>query len=237
MAKWLVVYDTETTGLKEEDEVIQFASIFQNMETGDRMEMQSLIKPEKASITPEAFNTHKISESSLVNSPRLTEVISRWVGYSDALNCDPSDIMFAGHNVQFDARMIHKAVMQVCGSDIRKAPNVCTLSLSRRLYPDTPDHKLGTMYESITGKAPIDSHNALGDCRMAIELVTHFAEKTGKSLDELSQWLSVPMFVEKMPFGKHKGVSISKLSGGYIKWLKANITDVDVLHSLRVVHG
>ena len=75
------------------------------------------------------------------------------------------------HNASFDRGFwLHEHAL--AGSDVAvtQAPFACTLLLSRRLYPQAPNHKLGTLAQwhgiAPTGRA----HRALADAEMAAGL-------------------------------------------------------------------
>ena len=73
------------------------------------------------------------------------------------------------HNAAFD-RQFWRSELAHCGL---KAANdfACTLLLSRRLYPDAPNHKLGTLAQwfelPVSGRA----HRALADAEVAAHLL------------------------------------------------------------------
>ena len=73
------------------------------------------------------------------------------------------------HNAAFD-RQFWRSELAHCGL---VAPNdfACTLLLSRRLYPDAPNHKLGTLAQwfdlPVSGRA----HRALADAEVAAHLL------------------------------------------------------------------
>ena len=73
------------------------------------------------------------------------------------------------HNASFDRRF-WQAELALCGQPAQQ-PFACTVLLSRRLYPEAPSHKLGSLVDRFglprTGKA----HRALADAEMATELL------------------------------------------------------------------
>lgn len=75
------------------------------------------------------------------------------------------------HNASFD-RSFWQAEHALAGSDdaVVQAPFACTLLLSRRLYPEAPNHRLGTLAQwhgfTPTGRA----HRALADAETAAAL-------------------------------------------------------------------
>ena len=79
------------------------------------------------------------------------------------------DVPMVAHNASFDRRF-WQAELALCGQPAQQ-PFACTVLLSRRLYPEAPSHKLGSLVDRFglprTGKA----HRALADAEMATELL------------------------------------------------------------------
>ena len=75
------------------------------------------------------------------------------------------------HNASFDrAFWLHEHGLAESDATVTQAPFACTLLLSRRLYPQAPNHKLGTLAQW-HGIAPIGrAHRALADAEMAAGL-------------------------------------------------------------------
>jgi DNA polymerase-3 subunit epsilon len=78
------------------------------------------------------------------------------------------------HNAAFD-RQFWRAELARCGLDGAHA-FACTLLLSRRLYPQAPNHKLGTLAAwhrlPVSGRA----HRALADAEMAAHLLAQIQQ-------------------------------------------------------------
>ena len=73
------------------------------------------------------------------------------------------------HNAAFD-RQFWRSELAHCGLD---AANdfACTLLLSRRLYPDAPNHKLGTLAQWFALPVSGRAHRALADAEVAAHLL------------------------------------------------------------------
>ena len=74
------------------------------------------------------------------------------------------------HNASFDSRFYH-AEMSRSGI-AHERTFFCTMMLSRRLIPDSPNHQLGTLAEHLALSAPADGnyHRALYDVLLTVEL-------------------------------------------------------------------
>lgn len=94
------------------------------------------------------------------------------------------------HNAGFD-RGFWTAEMQRAGVDASATPFICTVKLSRRLYPDAPSHKLGNLARWAQLPDNGRAHRALADAlttaqllqRMVADLAErHAAELSGAPL-------------------------------------------------------
>ncbi|MEP2347208.1 MAG: exonuclease domain-containing protein, partial [Algoriphagus sp.] len=73
-----------------------------------------------------------------------------------------NDKVFVAHNVSFDFGFIREAFLKV-GKEL-KSPKLCTVRLSRKVFPGMKSYSLGRLCES--QKIPIEArHRAMGDAR------------------------------------------------------------------------
>jgi DNA polymerase-3 subunit epsilon len=105
-----------------------------------------------------------ITNAMVAGAPPAAQVMaeaSRFVGKTPLV----------AHNAAFDSRF-WQAELARCDLAAPQ-PFICTLLLSRRLYPQAPNHKLGSLvdYHGLprTGQA----HRALADAEMAAALLAH----------------------------------------------------------------
>jgi DNA polymerase-3 subunit epsilon len=75
----------------------------------------------------------------------------------------------AAHNAAFDKKF-WQAELTRCGQDALH-PFACTVLLSRRLYPQAPNHKLGTLAALHHLPSSGRAHRALADAEMAAHLL------------------------------------------------------------------
>jgi DNA polymerase-3 subunit epsilon len=75
------------------------------------------------------------------------------------------------HNASFD-RKFWQAELQQLGQRADH-PFACTVLLSRRLYPHSPNHQLGTLARHLGLPATGRAHRALADAEMTAELLHH----------------------------------------------------------------
>ncbi len=158
----LAVIDFETTGISpgQGDRATEVAIVI--VERGQVVDrFQSLMN---AGVRIPSFITQLtgISNAMLASAPTAAQAMaeaSRFVG----------DLPLVAHNAAFDRKFWQAELARI--DDPAAQPFVCTLLLSRRLYPQAPNHKLGTLvdYHSLprTGQA----HRALADAEMAAHLL------------------------------------------------------------------
>lgn len=156
-----------------------------------------------------AMAVHHIIESDLIGKPSYNTFRL------------PQDVSYLiGHNVDYDIKAIQK-----CDSSIQ-VKGICTLALSRMVWPDVPAHNLSALYYMITGgtdqtrKALRNAHNAAADIKFTETILRELIKATGikdmQSLYLLSEQARIPT---KMTFGKHSGMLIKDVPADYKAWL------------------
>lgn len=209
----VIVLDTETTGKGPDAEVVEVAWARVDLKVPqipiiDKFEQ--LYKPSKR-IEWGAMATHHIIPADLEGMPPSSEArIPDWAQY------------IVGHKVDYD--------WTVLGSPTGTR-RICTLALSRSLWPDLDSHSLSAMVyalasdpararESLTGSDR--AHRAYNDVRATRWLLAKILEKIGSAglqavgLWKLSEAARIP---DKLTFGRHKGTLIKDVPLDYISWL------------------
>ncbi|MFN4121046.1 PolC-type DNA polymerase III [Acidovorax sp.] len=158
----IAVIDFETTGISpgQGARATEVAIVLlDNGQVVDRF--QSLMKT-GAWIPPFITHLTGITNAMVADAPDAAEVMqeaARFVG----------DAPMVAHNASFDSKF-WQAELALAGQPAAH-PFACTVLLSRRLYPQAPSHKLGTLvdYHGLprTGQA----HRALADAEMAAALL------------------------------------------------------------------
>jgi DNA polymerase-3 subunit epsilon len=133
----LVLVDIETDGMNpSRGHILEVAVI--RVEDGVIVdEFQSLINP-GGEVPPYITRLTGITTAHIANAPQFVDV-------SDRLLEIMSGALFVAHNVRFDYSFL-KQEFQTIGVDF--APRqLCTVKLSRRLYPEQKSHKLASLIE------------------------------------------------------------------------------------------
>lgn len=215
----ILVLDTETTGL-EDPGLAEIGWSILEEDLGVVSEFSSLVKADKP-MEAGASAINGITGEMLVDAPDIGEL--PWPGGEVVLVC---------HHVAFDRPIVEPHLNIVA--------ELCTLRLARRLLPDAPDHKLGTLH-AYCGLEPSLAHRAHLDVRMVIGILDYMMEGLAEAghpmtIWEVIQWMSTPMKFTRMPFGKFRGDPVDRVPYAYLKWLKAQDgLDPDMRLTLRHV--
>lgn len=218
------IFDTETTGTDHEnDQIIEAAwlelpdapHIFTNAAP---LSLPSYCERFRPSITISlgAQATHHIIAADLKGC-RFSEEFTL-----------PADVdILIGHNIDFDAKF----------ADAMHLRRICTLAISRFLFPDKDSHTQSAMIyligrrrsqEARARELLKNAHAALDDVRNCATLLSFLLEEamdqghacdTWEEVHELSELARIPTI---MGFGKHKGTAIErgKLDPGYVRWYR-----------------
>lgn len=224
-----VIYDTETTGIGSDADVVELASVVV-MPDGGMLSSQEYCRP-LVPMSLEAYRTHGIGEDRLVNCRSSTEVVREW--FEEIRNLVETTGLipiFAGYNTHFDRRICRQH------GEFPAGPSLCGLRLARHNDPDLPDHKLETVYSNLISGAGFNAHNALDDCWATLQVLQHYSERLGKSFLTLAEEQNQPKLLTKMPFGKHKGKQMALLPPSYMEFmLELPELDQDVAFTFRTI--
>ena len=163
-----------------------------------------------------AMAVHHIIESDLIGKPSYnTFRLPQGVTY------------LIGHNIDYDIKAVQK-----CDNSIQ-VKGICTLALSRMVWPDVPAHNLSALYYMIAGgtdqthKELRNAHNAAADIMFTARILKELIKLTGikdmQSLYLLSEKARIPTTIT---FGKWKGTPIKDVPADYKAWLLKQ-SDVD----------
>ena len=215
--------DCETTGVSDKDRIVELAYVVLDEDLNVIDEGESLIDPEM-SIPSGASAVNGITDDMVADAPTIEQYMT--IVKSMPLHYD--DAVFIAHNAAFDFRYLGPWMHE-------DTKQMCTLRLARRIYPDLDSHKLQALRYSLGLEVPEgDAHRAMFDVRMMFNLIARMREDTGLDLAGLLDLSLQPRKIEKMPFGKYKGVAISKVPKDYITWLlKQTGVDADLRWTLE----
>lgn len=152
----MVVFDTETTGIIRDDEIIQLSAA--EYVCGELKRTLNLYVVPPCMIHPEAESVHHITMSFL-NEHGIPpcEALDRFFEFLGR------DALLVAHNIHFDFRMLQNECRKFeYVADPDELSFCDTVALARKLVPGLPHYNLSTLIEAL-GIEGENSHNALDD--------------------------------------------------------------------------
>lgn len=212
-----LIIDTETTGVDEEDQVIELA--YRSFGSTEAPTVERFFPTEGVKMKWGALATHHILPQDLQGQPS-----------SLSAKLPPADYII-GHNVDFDWKMLGRPPVL----------RICTLALSRRLWPELDAHTLVAMIYFIKGANDRTrelvrwAHGAEEDVLLTVVLLDAIMKHVGiDNIPELWIMSEDARIPRKMTFGKFKGEPVSAVDRGYANWYrKQPDTDPYVLEAFK----
>lgn len=201
------IVDTETTD-KDTPELIEYAHIQMSDDIDDFAPRDALIQrySPAGKISFGAMATHHILPGDLEGKPASSTFVA------------PGDMKYMiGHNVDFDWRVTGELNVK----------RICTLAMSRRVWPDASSHTLGTLSYMTSGNLEDtrvelkNAHSALNDCYLCLNVLYAIVDQCG---EQFSSWEDIYQFSElsriptHMGFGKYAGKLIADVPYDYRAW-------------------
>jgi DNA polymerase-3 subunit epsilon len=163
----VVVLDFETTGLSPNygDRAIEIGAVLiENNLIVDRF--QSLINPEMR-ISSFIEDYTGITNRMLSTAPPAADVMKDFLSFM-------AQNHLVAHNAGFDCRFLDSELDRI--NKRRKKEFACSMLVSRRLYPEAPNHKLETLVRYKRLKTDGVYHRALADAEMTGHLWVRMIE-------------------------------------------------------------
>jgi len=173
-ANTVIILDFETTGLSpgQGDRAIEVGAV--RIDDGVLTErFQALMNPgQRVSGFIEDFTG--ITNSMLRNAPDCAEVMHQFADFIDGYN-------LVAHNASFDKRFLDAELGRI--SRRYTGAFACSMLAARRIYPEAPNHKLGTLVRYKNFSSDGDFHRALFDSEMTAKLWLAMLEDIQKRYD------------------------------------------------------
>lgn len=232
MRYWVV--DSETTGVGPEDRAVEVAGFLWDFDAESKgatlvRHYTSLVNP-GIPIPPEASSVHHLTDEDVKDAPGIDDAMAPFFD-------DEFDFLVA-HSAAFDRRMM----------DFGEAPWVCTLKLSRIVYPEAPNHKnqflryyLNLPKLTYSYHAQAAAHRALYDSEVTSYLFEHLLGKA-TSEDPIQKMIHVsnnPQLLKTCRLKKHEGKPWSEVPRDYLNWILNPRTphpspfDEDIVYTAR----
>lgn len=150
------VFDIETTGLSPRQcGIIEIGAV---MVSGDsiRGTFQSFVDPGEP-IPPEITRITGIDDSMVAGAPPIGEVLPAFLDFV-------GDSVVVAHNAPFDLGFVNESLMARYSRKMIN-PIICTLKLSKMLFPSLESHSLDSVMNHFRITRDGASHRALDDAR------------------------------------------------------------------------
>lgn len=226
MQQQTVAIDVETTSLElDELEIFEFATLC-------CMDLKSANK---------LFGTKMPIPASV---SALTHIISEDVSGIDLFDLESAEGMLEringkyviAHNAKFDVTAIEKY-----GHEFEKDKIICTLRMAKKLLVGDREPEslsLGTLRYALELDVPrtMTSHRAADDAYVCAKLFEYLVDlmiedgildHSKDYCEQIVEWLSEPIIVKEMPFGKHKGKLLEDIPMSYWDWALGNLDSLN----------
>ncbi len=191
MLKRYVLLDLETTGATPlKDRITEIALIkFEDGQEVDRW--QTLVNPQ-TNIPDFIQSLTGITNEMVEDAPTFEQVAGELLDYLD-------DAVMCAHNVRFDHGFL-KAEFKRIGITLKQKV-LCTVKLSRKLYPQYKSHGLSAIIER-HGFTCSQRHRAMGDVEVMAQLIALAKRELGSealeaAVSELSKKTSLPSGIDE----------------------------------------
>jgi DNA polymerase III epsilon subunit family exonuclease len=147
-----VVFDLETTGLSPyNDKIIEIGAI--KISNGIMTDSYTTLVNPLCHIPSAATNVNGITDNMVSNAPTIDTVLPLFINFI-------GNSILVAHNATFDMGFLRHNMCQMGCTTIN--PVICTLLLSRKLFPEFQNHKLETVASSL-GISLNNAHRSLSD--------------------------------------------------------------------------
>ncbi len=153
----ITVFDVETTGLdaRRGHRIIEIAGIrIENGQVDETKSFVSLVNPER-DIPWEAKQVNKISDDDVRGAPGIEEVLPKFLEFAQGS-------ILVAHNANFDMGFLN-VEKELCWGYVEVPECLCTMLLSRALFPTQFGHSLDAVAKRLNLTIPQARHRALPD--------------------------------------------------------------------------
>lgn len=185
------IVDIETTGGHASSNGITEIAVC--LHDGERVidRFETLVNPQ-CPIPSYIVSLTGISSAMVASAPRFDEIAGR-------LHTLLSGAVFVAHNVNFDYSFV-KHHLKEAGYELQ-TPKLCTIRLSRKVFPGLPSYSLGNLCRSLG--IPVENrHRAGGDAAATADLFAHLMRNEAQQhIDQMlrrssgEQWM--PLHIDR----------------------------------------
>lgn len=169
----IVMLDFETTGLSPDagDRITEVAAL----RIADGRVVERFVSLVDCGVRVPSFITQLtgITQAMVDAAPPAAEVVPALIDFI-------GDDVLAAHNASFDDKFL-RAEGALLARDCRHAGPLCSLKLSRRVFPGLASYKLGRLSSALGIAFNSRAHRAEADAEVAAELLLHIGRHLGRS--------------------------------------------------------
>ncbi len=226
----IIILDTETTGVLEEDRIIQLSYLVTDAQ-GKIEEVHNELCQAPLPIKYDAMAIHHITPEELEGKPACTELS----GFARLHELNTPENIIVIQSAEFDLGMLEKEGF------VSRMRLIDTFRIHRFFYHDDPHglqynrYALG-LYKKEAQQmrelgVQITAHDALGDVIVLKNFYDHLLQFHTEEL--MVDMCSKPILMELMPFGKHKGKRIEEVAVSERRSLAYMLETFDLDQDLR----
>ena len=169
----IVMLDFETTGLSPAAgaRITEVAAL--RIEDGRIVDRFVSLVNCRVSVPPFITALTGITQRMVDNAPCVSQVMPELLRF---IGTD----MLSAHNASFDEKFL-LAESGNLGLQARHRSLLCSLKLSRRIFPGLPGYKLGMLSSSLGIRFNGSAHRAEADAEVSANLLIHIAEHLGRT--------------------------------------------------------
>jgi DNA polymerase-3 subunit epsilon/exodeoxyribonuclease X len=234
LAKRYVILDTETTGVGENDRIIQLGYIVLGAK---EIEVYNEFYSSDVPISFGAMEVHGITQEMIDTKGRPQE--SKAYKRLQELNTDENFMII--HNAPFDLGMLEKEGFET------KMKVIDTLRVAKHVLPDEEAHRLQYfrykmgLYKDEKKEADalgieVKAHDAIGDVLVLKLFLSKLKEAVASvfpdenPVEKMVDLTNTPILVKSFKFGKYKGKTLQEVASsdaGYLRWMLSSMENLD----------
>ena len=159
-----VIFDLETTGLSPyRDAILEIGAVVVRDGAVTDERFHAMVNP-GFPIPYHITRINGINDRMVADAPGIGEVLPRFLEFVGERG-------LVAHNASFDMGFVHAHAARLGVRAPVRA--LCTVELSRRVYPRERRHNLDAVCERL-GLVAVDRHRALGDVELTAQAFIHF---------------------------------------------------------------
>jgi len=244
LAKKYIILDTETTGVGENDRVIQLGFFVLGAK---EIEVHNEFCSSDVPISFGAMETHGITPDMIQNKPTCQETTA----YKRLQELNNQENYIIIHNAPFDLDMLEKEGFHT------QMKVIDTLRVAKHIFPDEEAHRLqyfrykmgiykDEQKEADSLGVEVKAHDAIGDVLILKLFLSKLKESVAlefpgvNPVEKMVDLTNTPILIKTFRFGKHKGKTLTEVASsdaGYLRWMLSNMEnlDEDMRYSINTV--